>query len=173
MREDEIFASGVKVEAFTQLFHRHDGAFQMPAWTARADCRIPRGFAWFGGFPDSEITGAIFVVLVYIDAGAIEHAAEIFFGEPAVLRKSGNAEIVRAIFSAVRDTFLCKLGDKVRHLGNVLSGADKNRLFDTDHGSVFQKCSLVFCGVLLDRNAVAGGIADDLVVYVGYVHDVA
>src|SRR5215471_19490352 len=134
MREDEILASGVKVKTLAQFFHRHDGAFEMPAGASRADCRIPRGFARLGGFPDREITGAVFVVLVYVDAGAVQHAAEIFFGKLAIPGEFGDAEIVRTVVAAVRDSFLNKLGDEVRHLWNVFGGANKNRLLNADHG---------------------------------------
>ena len=40
-------------------------------------------------------------------------------------------------------------------------------------GGVFKKGLRVFRGVLLHGDAVAGGVADDLVVHVGDVHDVA
>src|SRR5262249_27781659 len=122
--------------------------------------------------PDSEIACTVLVIFIYVDAGAVEHTAEIFFGQLAVLRKFRDTEIVRAILSAVRDSFLYKIRDEVGHLRNVLGGANDNRLLDSDHRSVFQEGFLVLCSVLLDRHAFAGGIADDLVVYVGDVHDV-
>ena len=45
-------------------------------------------------------------------------------------------------------------------------------MLDVQRVGVFQKCLLVLLGVLLHGDAVARGVADDLVVHVGDVHDV-
>ena len=73
MREDQVFSARMQIETFAEFLHRHDGALEMPARTARADRRVPRSLAGFGGFPESEIAGAVFVIFVDIDAGAVEH----------------------------------------------------------------------------------------------------
>ena len=49
---------------------------------------------------------------------------------------------------------------------------DQFGMLDVQRIGVFQKSLLVFRGVLLHRDAVARGIANDLVVHVGDVHDV-
>ncbi len=49
--------------------------------------------------------------------------------------------------------------------------ANQSRLFDTEHGRIFEESLLVLRRVLLHRDAIAGGVANDLVVYVGNVHD--
>ena len=78
VREDEILAAGVQVKTFAQLLHRHDRTFDVPAWAARANARIPRGFAGFRSFPEGEIAGTVLVVFVEIDAGAVFQIGEIF-----------------------------------------------------------------------------------------------
>ena len=55
----------------------------------------------------------------------------------------------------------------------MFGGAHQRGLLDADHGGIFEKCLLILRGVLLHADAVAGGVADDLVVDVGDVHDVA
>ena len=125
MREDEVFAAGVEVEAGAELLHRHDGAFDVPAGTAGADRGLPRSFAGLGSFPESEVAGAVFFVFVDVDAGAVGHAGKIFFRELAVLGKFGDAEIIGAVVGAVGETLLHQLGDELGHLLDVLGGADE------------------------------------------------
>ena len=55
----------------------------------------------------------------------------------------------------------------------MFRGAHQRGFLDADHGGVFEECLLILRGVLLHADAVAGGVADDLVVDVGDVHDVA
>src|SRR5579859_877311 len=97
----------------------------MPAGAAWPDRRIPGSFAGLGSLPEREIAGAVFIVFVYVDAGAVEHAAEIALGELAVLGKFGDAEIVGAVIGPVGEVFGEELGNELRHLGNVLCRADQ------------------------------------------------
>ena len=55
----------------------------------------------------------------------------------------------------------------------MFGGAHKNRPLDVQSGAVFQKSLLVLGGVVLDAQPFLRGVADDLVVHVGNVHDVA
>ncbi len=145
----------------------------MPARAARPDRCLPRSFARFGRLPEGEVAGAVFFVFVHIDAGAVLHAREIFLGKLAVAGKFRDAEVVGAVFGAVGESLFLQLGDELRHFRDVIGGAHQNRLLDVERRRVFEKRFLIFCGVLLDAHAVAGGVADDLVVHVGDVHDVA
>src|SRR5579862_3815371 len=45
MRKDQVFAAGMDVEGFAQILHRHGGALDVPARTARSDLGLPRSFA--------------------------------------------------------------------------------------------------------------------------------
>src|ERR1039457_5889479 len=87
MRKDQVFSSGMQVEALSEFPHRHDGAFQVPARTPGSNRRIPRSFSWLGRLPEGEVARAVFVIFVDINAGAVQHVAEVFFRELAVLRK--------------------------------------------------------------------------------------
>ena len=59
----------------------------MPAWPAGPDRRVPGSFAGFRSFPEGEVAGAVFFILIDIDAGAVSHAGEILFDS---LPYSGN-----------------------------------------------------------------------------------
>ena len=37
VREDQVFATGVQIEARAKFFHRHHGAFDVPAGTSGTD----------------------------------------------------------------------------------------------------------------------------------------
>ena len=63
--------------------------------------------------------------------------------------------------------------NEVGHLVDVFGSSDQLRLLDVQCGSVFEKCFLVLRRVLLNRNASLCRIANDLVIHVGNVHDVA
>ncbi len=51
--------------------------------------------------------------------------------------------------------------------------AHQSRLLNADHGGVFQERLLIFRSVLLHADAIARRVADNFVVDVGDVHDVA
>ena len=55
----------------------------------------------------------------------------------------------------------------------MVGGARQNRLLDIQRGAVFEKGLFILGGVLLDAKPCLRGVADDLVVHVGDVHDVA
>ena len=69
-------------------------------------------------------------------------------------------------------SFLDELGDELGHFRNVFGSVHENRLFDSDHSGIFEKCLLVFRRVLLHADAISRRVANDLVVYVGNIHDV-
>src|SRR5271165_7064042 len=94
MRENQIFAAGMQIEAFAEFRHRHDGALQVPAGASRADRSVPRSLTRLGRLPQSEIARAVFVVFVDIDTRPVQHSTKIFFREPAVTREAGNAEVI-------------------------------------------------------------------------------
>jgi hypothetical protein len=51
MRKRKVDASGVNIERFTEVFHGHGGAFDVPARPAGADRSLPETFARLGRFP--------------------------------------------------------------------------------------------------------------------------
>ena len=55
----------------------------------------------------------------------------------------------------------------------MLGSPHECRLLNADHGGIFEKCFLVLGRVLLHTHAIARGVANDFVVHVGDIHDVA
>ncbi len=117
----------------------------------------------------------LLVLVEPIDARAVFNASEIFFGEAAVVGVAGDAEVPGAIFGLVGEiAFLGELLDESDHLGDVIGGAGAGMLkgaLDAEGVEIFEegrctwRCSLQW-------TTRFGGVADDLVVDVGDVHDV-
>ena len=173
VREHEVFAAGVEVEAVAEVLHGHGGALDVPAGTAAADGRIPGGFAGLGGLPEGEVAGGVLLVLVEIDARAVFHAAEVFLAELAVVGEGGEAEVPAAVFGLVGGAGGGQALDERDHAVDVLGGAGHLlRALDAQGVHVLKKGLLEVGRVLADGHAGGGGVADDLVVDVGDVHDV-
>ena len=138
----------------------------------------PRGvshdvLAGLDGLPEGEVAVGVFVVLVYVDAGAVFHVVEIFLGELAVLGVAVEAEVPAAVLGLVGDVLGGELLDEGDHLGDVLGGVgDVLGALDAEGVEVFEEGALEAVGVVGDGEVGGGGVADDLVVDVGDVHDV-
>jgi hypothetical protein len=117
--------------------------------------------------------GGVLLILVDVDPGAVFDAVEVFFGELAVFREARDAEVPGAVFGFVGDVLGGELFDECDHLRNAASGAGEVLgMLDVEGVEVFEEGTLVAGGVLGDGDAGGGGVADDLVVDVGDVHDV-
>src|ERR1700688_1395845 len=99
--ENQGLAASVKIETLAKLLHRHHRALDVPARASTPDPAVPRGLAGFGGLPEREIAGTVFLVFVNIDARAVFHSGKIFFRKLAVLGKFRNAEVIRTIIRAI------------------------------------------------------------------------
>src|SRR6185437_1202381 len=97
MGKNQVLTAGMQIETFAQFLHRHDRAFNVPPRAALTNLALPRCFAWFGGLPKSEVTRAVFLVLVNVDARSVFHARKIFFRKLPVIGELCDPEIVRAI----------------------------------------------------------------------------
>ncbi len=174
MGKHQVFAAGVEVEAFAEILHGHGGALQMPAGTAAPDGSVPAGFSCRSCFPEGEVAGGVTLVFIDIDAGAVGHAFQIFFAELAVVREGAEAEVPVAILGAVGGVARGQLLDQMDHLGNVGGGAAEHlRPLHGEALEIVQKGLLEARGVVGDGDAGGSGVADDLVIDVGDVHDVA
>ena len=173
MRKDQVFAASVQVKGVAQLLHRHDRAFNVPSRTPASNGRLPKCLARLGRFPERKIPGIVFLVFIQINARPIFHARKIFLRELAVSRELRDGKVVGAVFAAVRKAFLLEFADEVRHRRDVIGGAHQHRLLNIQHGRVFEERLFVFRRVLPDADTSARGVADDLVVHVRDVHDVA
>ena len=178
VREHEVFAAGVQVEGVAEELGCHGGTLDVPSGAAGAYRCLPLHFIGvggrFGSFPESEIAGGVFVVLVDLNAGAILDAGEIFFGELAVLRKTGDAEIPGTVFRLVSQVLCGQRLDERRHLRDVLGRArDELRALAVERVHVFEESLLVARRVVADRHTGGDGVTNDLVIDVSNVHDMA
>ena len=104
---------------------------------------------------------------------AVFDAVEVFVGELTIFWEAGDAEVPRTVFGLVRNVFGGELFDEADHIGNAGRGVgDVLWTFDREGVEVFKEGALKLLGVLGDGKASGGGVADDLVVDVGDVHDV-
>ena len=71
VRKDQILTPKVNVKRFTQVFHRHGRAFDVPAGAARADLGLPLRLARLWRLPKSEVAHVIFFVLIDVDPSAV------------------------------------------------------------------------------------------------------
>ena len=62
-------------------FGGHGGALDVPAGAAGAEGGVPGCLAGLGGLPEGEVAGGVFVVLVYVDAGAVGRCSSRSFLE--------------------------------------------------------------------------------------------
>ena len=139
---------------------------------AGADLLIPEDFAFFGRFPQREIARVGFFVLIHIHARARAHAAEIVVRQLAVFRKSRDAEVDGAI-ARVSVAARRQALDGVRHFVDVFGGRRYVLgRFQAQQRAIVAEGLLVVRGVLVERLVARHGVADDLVVHVGDVHDV-
>jgi hypothetical protein len=172
MRKNQVYAAGVDIQRLAQILNGHHGALDVPSGPAAADGLVPENFAFFRRFPQGEIARVRFFVLVHVDARARANAAEIVVRQLAVFRKSRNAEVdgtVAGVSVAVRRQAL----DGLRHFVNVLGGGHHmlGRL-QAKQRAIVAKGLFVVRGVLVERLVARHGVANDLVVHIGDVHDV-
>src|SRR5579872_3891797 len=106
----------------------------MPAGSTRADLRFPSSLSGLGSLPERKVASAVFLILIDIDSGPIKNAGKVLLRKLAVFRELRDSEVVRTVFGAVCDAFLYQLGNELRHLLDVLGGANKDWLFNADHG---------------------------------------
>ena len=117
--------------------------------------------------------GGVLLVLVDIDARAGGVAGEVFLRELAVLGIAADAEVPGAVLGAIGEAALLELLDERDHLRDVLGGVrHDDRIEAAERAQVFEEGLLVARRVVGDGDALRGGVADDLVVDVGDVHDV-
>ena len=84
VRENKVTAATVEVEAFTQIFHAHGRAFNVPARTAFTPRAGPSRFTRFSSFPQSKVHRIAFAV-IYVNASASHHIFKVTTGKFAVM----------------------------------------------------------------------------------------
>ena len=172
MRKNQVHTARVNVQRCTQVLDRHHGALDVPARPPAAHRRVPGWLAIFGGFPQREVAGVGFVVRIDVYARPRAHPAKVVVRKRAILWKTCNPVINRAV-GLVREAFFREFFDRRGHLGNMLGRANHAlRPLQTQRLGILQKGFFVSGGVVCQRLVVRQRVADDLVLHVGDVHDV-
>ena len=178
VRKHEVFAACVEVEVGAEVFCGHGGALDVPAGASGAEGGLPRVFASavggsFDGLPEGEVTGG-FLVVINLDACSVLDAFEVFFRELAVGGEAGDAEVPASVLRLVSAVAGAELLDERDHFRDVVSGVrDDFGALDAEGGHVLEEGVLEAFAVGADIESEGGGVADDLVVDVRDVHDVA
>ena len=172
VRELQIGAAAVDVEAFTQHLAAHGRAFDVPARTARAVGAVPLGLvglAGLGRFPQHEVQRVVLAVEhghALTGAQLVQRLAR----ELAVAGKLAHGVVHVAAGRAVGQTLALQAFDQGQHLRHVLGGT---RLvigpgYAQGVGVLMQGGDHAF-GQGTDGLAVVQRALDDLVVDVGDV----
>ena len=138
VREHEVVAGTVQIEALAEQIERHRRALDVPARPAGTPRRVPRGLARLRGLPEHEVDGRA-LPLVDIDAraGGVEQLFDRSMRQCAVRRERGHVEVHAAAIDDVRMVRVDELGDELEHARDVLRGVgDVVRFADVEaiHG---------------------------------------
>ena len=71
VRENQVFAAGMNINLFTQIFFCHDGTLDMPSRTSLAPWRYPERFSFFFRFPEYEIQRIFFLIFSGYQKGTV------------------------------------------------------------------------------------------------------
>ena len=171
VREDEVAAAAVDVEAGAQVAQAHGRALDVPARAPHPPGALPRGLARLGRLPDGEVERVLLVGLA-LDPGAGLELLDPLPGEAAVGREAAHPE-VDAAPGLVRVSLAHQLAHQVDDLRD---GGRRQRLGVGPEPVAEPPHVLVVGGGELGRHvgrrAVLGvRLVDDLVVDVGDVLD--
>src|SRR5450759_5859710 len=136
MGKHQVDASGMDVERLAEVTLAHRRAFDVPAWPAAAERRIPGRaelLVWRQRpLPESKVADRFLVVLVLSNAGGraspLRHAstrletAAVEVRQSPVRRKACDPKVDVAV-GDVRVLVLDELGDHLDHLGDMLGRA--------------------------------------------------
>src|SRR5437588_5544255 len=138
MREGQIVPAAVYVEGFSQVFHRHRRALEMPTGPAFTKRRWPPRFVpLFWLFPQHEVARISLFVFVDIHARARNISFELQSRQLAVTRESSDAVIERTIARVG----MLSIGEPVHQIDHFryMSGRTRHffRLFDVEGNAIF------------------------------------
>ena len=144
VREDEVDAAGVQVEARPEVAHAHGRALDVPARPTLAEARRPAGLSRLGAFPDREVAHVVLVVLIALDAFADPLVGRVEPRQPAVARPARDPEEDRAVIGPIRMASLEKGLDERDHGLDVLGRPGQHvRCHDAQASEVVEEGDLV------------------------------
>ena len=120
VREDEVAAAAVHVEAGAQVAQAHGRALDVPAGAPHAPRALPGRLARLGGLPDGEVERVLLAGLG-VDAHALFELVDALPAELAVLVEAAHPEVDAAV-SLVGVAAGDELADEVDDLGDGLGG---------------------------------------------------
>src|SRR6266404_4140700 len=145
----------------------------MPPWTSLPYLRVPEGFTRLRRLPQGEVADFFLIEAVGVHACAVFNRGQWFFRKLAVLGKLRDAEVIRTVVCAVRESLLHKMRDEVCHLIDLVGGADDLfRMFAVQRVHIFQECLLELFRVLTNPYTLLGGALDDAIIDIRDVHHV-
>ena len=177
MREYEVFAAQVQVEARPEQLHAHRAALDVPAGPAFAPRAGPEHLAILrhARLPKREVSDRL--LLVFVAAHPLPHAhlIKIQFHQLPIPGAAAaiflDAEIDRAIRSLVGQAARQELLNERNDLPHVLSRARcLLRQAAVEGLEVVEKGRLELAGELPERRAGLADALDNLVVHVGDIH---
>ena len=127
VREPQVDAAAVDVEAGAEVLLRHRRALDVPAGPARAPRRRPRGGLGLGlllpALPEREVARVALAARVGVGGGL--HVVDPLVGELAVRRPGPHVEVdvAGAVLGGVGVAAGDQLVDQLDHLGDVAGGA--------------------------------------------------
>ena len=117
VRELQVLAAAVDVEALAEQVERHDDALGVPARTPRPPRRVPRRLARLGLLPEDEVDRAA-LLLDRLHACARPQGVDRLAGEQAIVLDPLGLE-VHAVGGLVGDAVLDEASDEIDHALDV------------------------------------------------------
>ncbi len=136
VREHEVVAAAVEIEAVAEDLERHRGALDVPTGSAGTPRRFPGRLPRLRGLPEREVDRTA-LLLVDLDAraGRVEQIIEVPTGELAVVVVAVDREVHAFALDHVRVTAFHQLRDQRVHLVDELGGV-RHRVGTTDAEAV-------------------------------------
>ncbi len=143
VREDQLAAADVQIEALAQMLHGHGRRLDMPGRPYVAPLAADKGAALELGQAaapkECEVSGVLLFVILQVDGGAHPHLGRIDARQPAVTGHPRQVEIKRSQL-LVGQPFVGQLAGQGRHVLDVVTAACKVAgRPDAQPGQVLQK----------------------------------
>ena len=177
MREEQVHATGMKVDGFAEMLFDHRAALDVPAGAALAGAARARPlhvavFLGLVGFPEREVGDGVLVVGVGDGVGDLEFAF-LDAREATVAGEGGDLEIHRAISGAVGVSFFHQALDHRDLLGDVAGGSGLDvRAQAVERVAIGVELVGPLLGDLGERAFLLLRLADGAIVDVGEIADV-